>query len=111
MFACGSRDETLGWRSFRLLRVAKVARAEWILDNDCLCGRGEVPCDDRLLRHTFWLLLEPVSWPTLRRLVERLERLAQPLKANRYDSRTGVPTVLPAGAETFQAEIAREFLI
>jgi nitric oxide reductase subunit B len=33
--------------------------------------------------------------------------VAQLLKANRYDSRTGVLTVLPAGAETFQAEIAR----
>jgi nitric oxide reductase subunit B len=33
--------------------------------------------------------------------------VAQLLKTNRYDSQTWVLTVLPAGAETFQAEIAR----
>jgi nitric oxide reductase subunit B len=33
--------------------------------------------------------------------------VAQLLKVNRYDPRTGVLTVLPAGADTFQAEIAR----
>jgi hypothetical protein len=75
MFACGSRDETLGCRSRRLLRVGKMASAG-ILDSDSLSGWEGVACDDRPMRHTFWLLLEPVSRPIPRRLVECFERLA-----------------------------------